>query len=109
MAARLATATRDRPVLALLGNMHVLKHVEWEPGVGDAPPAAELLVGRKGLGLVSAPELVGGVCEQRESVLRKPDQPESRVAIGEVFVPMAAQMPDDPESVADKVIVWGCR
>jgi hypothetical protein len=47
MAAHLQVAARDGPVLALLGDIHALRRVEWEPRVGDAPTAAELLVRRR--------------------------------------------------------------
>jgi hypothetical protein len=34
------------PSLALLGDIHALKQVQWEPTVGEDPTAAEQLVRR---------------------------------------------------------------
>jgi hypothetical protein len=107
MAAHLEAAARDAPVLALLGNQHALRHVEWEPRVGANPTAAELLV-RHGVAAFSVLQDWPGQCGDREPVLRKPRHPEGQAAVAEVFAPMAAQPSADPASVADKVVIWGC-
>jgi hypothetical protein len=92
----------------LLGNIHALKHVAWEPTVGDAPTVAELLIGR-GVRVVSALQDWPGECDQRDPILRESDHPEALGAVAEVFAPMAAQAPSDPASVADEVLVWACQ
>jgi hypothetical protein len=108
MAALLEADALDTPVLALLGSIHSFKHVEWEPRIDDAPTAAELLA-RHGVAVVSVLQAWPGVCEPRGPVLREPDHPEGRLAMADVFAPIAAQAPADPASAADGVVVWACR
>jgi len=88
--------------LALPGNIHVLKHVEWKPQGGDAPTAAELLV-RRGVGVFSVLQKWPGECSDREPVLREPNHPEGQGAVAEAFAPMAARVPSDPTPAAE----WG--
>jgi hypothetical protein len=109
MAVRLGNAAQDRPVLALLGNIHALRHVEWEPPVDDNPTAAELLVLVVGWQCSRCFRTGPGECGDREPVLRKPRHPGGQAAVAEVFAPMAVRVPDDSASAADRVVVWECR
>jgi hypothetical protein len=107
MAREIQALAADGPVLALLGNLHALRRVEWESGKDD-PFLAERLA-RYGVRVLSVVQKWEEGCEARDGGrLLEMDAPRAIATLKATMGVAAMDPPKAPEQVADRVVMWGC-
>lgn len=105
---RLAPHLGTRPVLALVGNIHALQRIDWEPHVHAEPELGERLsAARKDV--LSVLQHWPGECDgPRISRLKLTTGADGVGAFDEIFASMAASPPQNPREAADYVVIWDC-
>lgn len=109
MAKQISDIGEDATIIALLGNLHALKHVDWYQEAKGKP----FLAGRlqsMGMEVFSAIQdwPLGG-CSARHAKLVTADSPEGHDALGHILNPVAANLPENPKTAIDMAIVWDCQ
>ncbi len=104
MAQQLAAMAAHRPVFALLGNLHALPGVKWEPGTNGGPFVAERLKAR-GMDIISIVQYwPKTVCAGPTATWTKASDSEGHAAMQAVMAPVAAETISAP----DWVLIWRC-
>jgi hypothetical protein len=103
----MALRQRGRPVLALVGNLHVLKKVRWQSG-RDNPFVAERLA-RAGMRVTSVLQDWDRGCAERLGAWLDMREPRAVAALNATVGVAAVHPPAHPEAVADGVVAWQCR
>jgi hypothetical protein len=108
MAHELQALAARGPVLALLGNLHTLKRIEWESGRDD-PFVAERLA-RHGVRVLSVLQEWEEGCKAWDSgTLLDMADPRAVTALRATMAVAAVHPPKTPGEVVDKVVVWECE
>jgi hypothetical protein len=107
MARELQALAARGPVLALLGNLHTLKRIEWESGRDD-PFVAERLA-RHGVRVLSVLQEWEEGCKAWDSgTLLDMADPRAVTALRATMAVAAVHPPKTPGEVVDRVVVWEC-
>ena len=110
MAEKLAELVGDVPVLALLGSLHTLKKVEWNPFLTKKEPyVAEILV-VQGHNVKSYPQIwMDHACYSR-TLLISADKPDAAKLLNtDLFALLNASQPEAVTDIIDGVILWECN
>ena len=107
MTDKIAKLTKDQRVLALMGNLHTIKQVQWVSGIDD-PFLAERLE-RRGLRVLSVMQNWDEGCEQRTGRWLTIDHPRAAAAVRKTMSLAAVHQPKTLDAVADGAVIWGCE
>jgi|CXWL01.1.fsa_nt_gi uncharacterized iron-regulated protein len=109
MAIKLAEQVGQAPILALLGSLHTLKKVDWNPTMTKKEPyVAEILVAR-GFNVKSYPQhWVDRSCNTRNRLIPV-DQPEAvELLNNDLFALLNASKPKAAINIIDGIVLWEC-
>jgi len=100
---------KNAPTMALLGNLHALKYVDWYSEANGEPFLAERLhsIGMDVFSVIQ--DWPSGDCNSRQDTMVTVDTREGKNALNHVLEPVAANLPHNPESVIDLAIIWSCK
>jgi len=109
MAEELTSIGKNSTTIALLGNLHSLKHINWYKEANGEPFLAERLQSN-GIDVFSViQDWPLGSCNARQAKLAAAGSLEGHAALEHVLEPVAANLPDNPISAIDMAIVWSCQ
>lgn len=109
MAEKLTGQVGEAPVMALLGNLHTLKKVEWNPTITKKEPyVAEILV-VQGHNVKSYPQIwMDRACNTRNRLISA-NQPEAvKLLNADLFALLNASEPQTVTDIIDGIILWEC-
>ncbi|SDY95864.1 hypothetical protein [Nitrosomonas sp. Nm58] len=109
MAENLANKVSQTPILALLGNLHTLKKVEWNPSMSKAfPYVAEILVSQ-GHRIKSYPQIwLDRTCDTHNRFISSSEQETARLINRSLISLLNASEYETVSSIVDGVIFWEC-
>ncbi|SDZ07335.1 hypothetical protein [Nitrosomonas sp. Nm58] len=110
MAENLANQVSQTPILALLGNLHTLKKIEWNPSLSDAfPYVAEILVSQ-GHRIKSYPQIwLNKECSFQNGLISSDQQRTVSLINHNLISLINASKYETVNDVVDGVILWECR
>jgi hypothetical protein len=97
------------PIIALLGSMHTLKQVIWNPELASKPPYVSEILLSKGYVVRTYPQIwTDRNCNTRYRFIRA-DQPEATELLNtSLFSVLNAAMPKTAANVVDGIVLWEC-
>ncbi|SFM82073.1 hypothetical protein [Nitrosomonas communis] len=109
MAERLAKQVRQAPILALLGNLHTLKRVDWYTSVSKVSPyVAEILVSQ-GHRIKSYPQIwLDKECSIQNGLISSDEQKTVSLINRSLISLLNAAKYETVNDVIDGVILWEC-
>jgi len=110
MADRFTEVIGETPIIALLGSMHTLKQITWNPELTRKPPyVPEILISR-GYTVHTYPQIwKDRECNTHYRFIRA-DQPEAiELLNASLFSVLNAVAPKTAVNVVDGVVSWGCN
>lgn len=110
MAKELTKQIGQTQILVLLGNLHTLKKVDWNPEIGkESPYVAEILT-EKGYEVRTFPQIwKDRKCNTHNRLIRA-DEPEATELItSSLFAVLNASKPKTAVNVVDGVVLWECN
>lgn len=108
MTKELTTQIGQTPILALLGSLHTLKKVDWNPEIGkESPYVAEILTA-KGYDVQTYAQIwKDRDCNTHNRFIRPDESEAAELVTGSLFAVLNASKPTTV-SIIDGVIFWEC-
>lgn len=109
MAKELTKQIEQTPILALLGSLHTLKKVDWNPEIGkNSPYMAEILIA-KGYDVQTYPQIwKDRNCNTHSRFIRPDESEATELVTGSLFAVLNASKPTTVSNIIDGVILWEC-
>lgn len=109
MADRFTEIIGETPIFALLGSMHTLKQVTWNPELTRKPPYVPEILISKGYAVHTYPQIwKDRECNTHYRFIRA-DQPEATdLLVTSLFSVLNAVAPKTAVNVVDGVVSWEC-
>lgn len=109
MAIQLTDKVGQAPVLALLGNLHTLKKVDWNPAlVKKEPYVAEILAAR-GFKVKSYPQVWRDrTCNSKIRLISADEPNASKLLNTDLFALLNASKPETGTDIIDGIVLWEC-
>jgi uncharacterized iron-regulated protein len=109
MADRFTEVIGETPIIALLGSMHTLKQITWNPELTRKPPYVPEILLSKGYTVRTYPQIwKDRECNTHYRFIRA-DQPEATELLNaSLFSVLNAATPKTAVNVVDGVILWEC-
>lgn len=99
----------ETPILALLGSLHTLKKVDWNPEIGkESPYVAEILIER-GYDVRTYPQIWNDrVCSTHNRLIRADTSEATELVVSSLFTVLNATKPTNVSNIVDGVFLWEC-
>lgn len=108
MAMQLEKRAGETPILALLGNLHTLKRVNWDPAMVEYSPYAAEILASEGENVRSYSQLWAGDCASQARFI-EPDSPEALGLLNQHLISLLNAFDyQTARGVADGIIAWEC-
>lgn len=110
MADRFTEVIGETPIISLLGSMHTLKQVTWNPELTRKPPYVPEILISKGYAVHTYPQIwKDRECNSHYRFI-KVDEPEeaTKLVVDGLFAVLNALKPTSVSNIIDGVILWGC-
>ena len=109
MAIKLAEQVGHVPILALLGSMHTLKKVDWNPTITKKEPYVAEILASEGHDIKTYPQhWTERTCNTRNRLIPV-DQPEAvELLNNNLFALLNASKPKAAINIIDGIILWEC-
>jgi len=109
MAIKLAEQVGQAPILALLGSLHTLKKVEWNPTMTKKEPYVAEILASEGHDIKTYPQhWTERTCNTRNRLIPV-DQPEAvKLLNNKLFALLNASKPKAAINIIDGIILWEC-
>ena len=110
MADRFTEVIGETPIIALLGSMHTLKQVIWNPELASKPPYVSEILLSKGYAIHTYPQIwKDRECNSSYRFI-KVDEPEAtELVVDSLFAVLNAAKPKKAENIVDGVVSWECK
>lgn len=109
MADRFIEEIGERPIIALLGNMHTLKKVVWNPELTRKPPyVPEILISR-GYKVQTYPQIwKNRACTSSYRFIRANKAESTELLVASLFSVLNATAPKTAVNVVNGIVLWEC-
>ena len=108
MANELTKQIGQTPILALLGSLHTLKKVDWNPELTRKPPYVPEILIAKGYAMQTYPQIwKDRNCNTRYRFI-KANKPEATELLDSLFAVLNATKPTSATKIVDGVVFWEC-
>lgn len=109
MAIKLVEQVGQAPILALLGSLHTLKKIDWNPTMTKKEPYVAEILTSQGHNVKSYPQVwQDRACSSRNRLISA-DQPEAiELLNNDLFALLNASKPKTATDVIDGIILWEC-
>lgn len=110
MADRFTEVIGKIPIIALLGSLHSLKKVDWNPEIGkESPYVAEILI-EKGYDARTYPQIWNDrVCSTHNRLIRADTSEATELVASSLFTVLNATKPTNVSNIVDGIILWECE
>jgi uncharacterized iron-regulated protein len=109
MAERLANLVSQAPVLALLGNLHTLKRVDWHPSMSKASPYVAEILASQGYRIKTYPQIwLDKECNIQNGMVSFDEQETVRLINHNLISLLNASKYEAVNDIVDGVIIWEC-
>ena len=108
MAKELTKQIGQTPILTLLGSLHTLKKVNWNPELTRKPPYLPEILISKGYAVHTYPQIwKDRECNTHFQFINA-DQPEATELLDSLFAVLNATKPTSATKIVDGVVFWEC-
>lgn len=109
MAKELTRQIKQTPILTLLGSLHTIKKVNWNPEIGkEFPYVAEILTA-KGYSVYTYPQIwKDRECNTKYRLIRANEPEATKLVVDSLFAVLNALKPTSVSNIIDGIILWGC-
>lgn len=109
MADRFTEIIGETPIIALLGSMHTLKQVTWNPEMTRKPPYVPEILISKGYAVHTYPQIwKDRECNTRYRFIRAEEPEATELLNASLFSVLNAVAPKTAVNVVDGVVSWEC-
>ena len=109
MGKELTEQIRQTPILALLGSLHTLKQVDWNPDIAKKSPYVAEILTAKGFNVRTYPQIwKDRICNTRNQFISA-NKPEATELLNtSLFAVLNASKSKAETNVVDGIILWEC-
>ena len=109
MAGRFTEFIGETPIIALLGSMHTLKQITWNPELTRKPPYAPEILIAKGYSVYTYPQIwKDRECNTHYRFIRAGQPEATDLLVNSLFSVLNAVAPKTAVNVVDGVVSWEC-
>jgi len=109
MAIQLTDKVGQAPVLALLGNLHTLKKVDWNPAIIKKEPYVAEILAARGFNIKSYPQVwLDRACNSKTRLISADEPDASKLLNADLFALLNASKPETVTDIIDGIVLWEC-
>jgi hypothetical protein len=109
MAIKLTEHVGRIPILALVGNLHTLKKVEWDHAIIKKEPHVAEILASQGQNVKTYPQIwLDRDCNTRNRYIYAGTPEATKLLNDKLFALLNAYKPQTANSVVDGIVVWEC-
>lgn len=110
MAKELTKQIGQTQILVLLGNLHTLKKVDWNPEITKKSPYVAEILTTKGYAVQTYPQIwLDRTCNTRNRFIRADSSEATELLNTSLFSILNASKPKTAVNVVDGVVLWECN
>ncbi|MBV6447457.1 MAG: hypothetical protein FCKEOINB_01086 [Nitrosomonas sp.] len=109
MADRFTEIIEKTPIIALLGSIHTLKEVIWNPELTRKPPYVPEILISKGYTVQTYPQIWKNYdCNRSYRFIRADQAEATELLVNGLFSALNAEIPKTAVNIVDGIILWEC-
>lgn len=109
MAIKLAEQAGQAPILALLGSLHTLKKVDWNPTMTKKEPYVAEILTSQGHTVKSYPQIwQDRTCKSITRLISADEPDASKLLNADLFALLNASKPETVTDIVDGIVLWEC-
>lgn len=109
MAKELTKQIGQTPILALLGSLHTLKKVDWNPEIAKKSPYLAEILAEKGYDVQTYPQIwKDRNCDAYNRFIRASEPEATEILNTNLFALLNATKPTSASKIVDGVVIWEC-